>query len=159
MLWMNTDPDSMKQEIAASGWIDTEVDGEVLAVGHLRQGKAPTTAGMVTGLAVWEVLRPRRSKLLPRHFVLAVTPERVVAWKAAGGSDEGSSHYELKILSGEQASYPRSSVSVSDLPEGAKSKGATMTIDGKSFPVSRPNLSGDPNTDECLAVLGGLTTG
>jgi hypothetical protein len=159
MLWMNTDPDSMKQEIAASGWIDTEADGEVVAVGHLRQGKAPTTVGMATGFAVWEVLRPRRSKLLPRHFVLAVTPARVVAWKAAGGSDEGSSHYELKILSGEQASFPRSSVSVSDLPEGATSKGATMTIDGKSFPVSRPNLSGDPNTDECLAVLGGLTAG
>jgi hypothetical protein len=154
---MNTDPDSMKQEIAASGWIDTEADGEIVAVGHLRQGKAPTTVGMATGFAVWEVLRPRRSKLLPRHFVLAVTPKRVVAWKAAGGSDEGSSHYELKILSGEQASYPRSSVSVSDLPEGAKSKGGTMTIDGKSFPISRPNLSGDPNTDECLAVLGGPT--
>ena len=156
MLWMNTDPDAMKQEIANSGWIDTEAVGELVAVGHLRQGKAPTTMGMATGTAVFEVLRPRRSKLLPRHFVLAVTRDRVIAWKAAGGSDDNSSYYELKILSGEQANFPRASVSVSDLLEGPKSKGATMTIDGKSFPVSRPNLSGDPNTDECLAVLGGL---
>ena len=157
MLWMNTEPEAMKEAIAESGWIDTEAVGELAAVGHLRQGKAPTAAGMATGFAVWEVLRPRRSKLLPRHFVLAVTAERVVAWKATGGSPEGSSQYELKILSGEQAAFTRGSVSVTDLAEGAKSKGATMTIDGKSFPVSRPNLTGDPNTDECLAVLGGLS--
>jgi hypothetical protein len=153
---MNTDPDAMKREIATSGWIDTKAVGELIAVGHLRQGKPPTAVGMATGFAVWEVIRPRRSKLLPRHFVLAVTTDRVIAWKAAGGSGEDSSYYELKILSGEQASYPRASVSVSDLTEGPQSKGATMTIDGKSFPISRPNLSGDPNTDECLAVLGGL---
>ncbi|HEX6115654.1 MAG TPA: hypothetical protein VFY99_01050 [Solirubrobacterales bacterium] len=152
MPWMNTDPDSMKQAIAESGW----VDGEIVAVGHLRQGKAPTAVGMATGFAVWEVLRPRRSKLLPRHFVLAVTPDRVVAFKAAGGSGEDSSHYELKVLSGEQASFPRASVAVSGLTEGPRSKGATLKIDGQSFPVSRPNLSGDPNTDECLAALGGL---
>jgi len=153
---MDTDPDSMKQAIAESGWVDREVVGEVVAVGHLRQGKAPTTVGMATGFAAWEVIRPRRSKVLPRHFVLAVTPERVIAWKAAGGSGDDSSHYQLKIFPGEQANFARSSVSVSELVEGPRSKGATMTIDGKSFPVSRPNLSGDPNTDECLAVLGGL---
>jgi hypothetical protein len=149
-MWLTTEPDSMKQAIAESGWVDAQ---ELVAVGQLRQGKAPTTAGMVLGTAVFEVLRPRRSKLLPRHFVLAVTTDRVVAFKAlAGGEDE----YVLRILSGEQAGFPRASVSVSGLTEGAKSKGATMTIEGQSFPVSRPHLSGDPNTDECLAVLGGL---
>src|SRR5215212_9177817 len=121
---MTTDPESMKQAIAESGWID----GEVEAVGQLRQGKAPTTMGMFTGSAVFEVLRPRRSKLLPRHFVLAVTADRVAAFKAAGGSEDDSSDYVLRILSGEQASFPRSSVLLSELPEGAKSKGGTMTI-------------------------------
>ena len=149
-MWITTDPESMKDAIAQSGWVDNR---ELVAVGQLRQGKAPTTTGMVVGTAVFEVLRPRRSKLLPRHFVLAVTTDRVVAFKAAGG---GEDDYVVRILSGEQASFPRSSVSLSDLTEGSQSKGATMTIDGQSFPVSRPYLSGDSNTDECLAVLGGL---
>ena len=155
-MWMTTDPDSMKQAIAESGWVDTERDGELAAVGQLRQGKPPTALGMALGYAVWEVVRPRRSKLLPRHFVLAVTAERVIAWKATGSSPEDSSDYVLKILSGEQASFPRSSVTVGGLADGPKSKGATMTIDGQSFPVSLANLSGDPNTQECLAVLGRL---
>jgi hypothetical protein len=41
-------------------------------------------AAMVTGLALVEVLRPRRSKLLPRQFVLAAPGERLVAFKALG---------------------------------------------------------------------------
>jgi hypothetical protein len=153
---LTTHPDSMKQAIAESGWVDTEAVGELVAVGQLRQGKPPTALGMALGYAVVEVLRPRRSKLLPRHFVLAVTEQRVIAWKASGGSPEDSSDYRLRIRPGEQANFPRASVSVTDLTDGPQSKGATMTIAGESFPVSLANLSGDANTLECLAVLGGL---
>jgi len=111
-------------------------------------------AAMITGVALVEVLRPRRSKLLPRHFVLAVTENEVVAFKATGGSGEDSSSiYEVSIREGIQARFPRASVSISDIPEGEKSKGGIMTIDGESFPVARPNLNGDPNTDELIAVL------
>jgi len=31
-----------------------------------------------------------------------------------------------------------------------------MTVDGETFPVARPNLNGDPNTDELIRALAGL---
>ena len=148
---LHTAPEGIiKLALNDAGW----VDGDVLAAGQLRQGKAPSMAAMITGVALVEVLRPRRSKLLPRHFVMAVTENEVVAFKATGGSGEDSSSvYEVNIREGIQARFPRASVSISDIPEGEKSKGGIMTIEGESFPVARPNLNGDPNTDELIALL------
>ena len=142
---------ALKDALNDSGWID----GEVVAAGQLRQGKAPSMAAMVTGAALWEVLRPRRSKLLPRHFVMALTADRAIAFKAVGGSPESGNagDYTIRIKSGEEASFARSEVSLSDLPEGAESKGGIMSVRGASFPVGRPNLNGDPNTDELIALL------
>ena len=129
------------------------VDGHVIAAGQLRQGKAPSMVGMVTGLALIEVLRPRRSKLLPRHFVLALTENEAFAFKASGGSGEdNSSVYTLNVREEVVARYPRSAISLT-VEDGEKSKGGTMTINGESFPVARPNLNGEPNTDELIAVL------
>lgn len=143
----------IKLALNDAGWIEDEV----IAAGQLRQGKAPSMAAMIGGWALVEVLRPRRSKKLPRHFVLAVTESEVIAFKATGGSgEESSSIYTINIRESVQARYPRSSVSLADVPEGEKSKGGIMTIDGESFPVARPNLNGDPNTDELIAVLAGL---
>ena len=140
----------IKLALNDAGWIEDEV----LAAGQLRQGKAPTMVQMITGVALVEVLRPRRSKKLPRHFVMAVTEHEVFAFKATGGSgEESSSIYTINIRENVEARYPRDSVSLADIPEGEKSKGGIMTIDGESFPVARPNLNGDPNTDELLAVL------
>jgi hypothetical protein len=140
----------LKLALNDSGW----VDGEVVAAGQLRQGKAPSMLSLVIGYGLWEILRPRRSKLLPRHFVMAVTDHEVFAFKATGGSgEETASVYEVSIREGVAARYPRDAVSISDIPEGEKSKGGIMTIDGESFPVARPNLNGDPNTDELIAVL------
>jgi hypothetical protein len=142
----------IKLAIDDAGWLEEEV----VAAGQLRQGKAPSMAAMITGVALIEVLRPRRSKLLPRHFVLAVTATEVVAFKASGGSGEDSSSvYKVRIREGIEARFPRDAVSLSDIPEGEKSKGGIMTINGESFPVARPNLNGDPNTDELMAVLAG----
>jgi hypothetical protein len=147
---LTTHPEGIKRAVAESGWVGEEV----LAAGQLRQGKAPTTLAMFTGVALLEVLRPRRTRLLPRHFVMVLTPERAVAFKATGGKPEdGASSYELRIRPGEAASFPRASVSISDLPEGARSKGGVMAIGPERFPVSRPNLDGDSNTDELLDLL------
>ncbi len=140
----------IKLALNDAGWIEDEV----IAAGQLRQGKAPSMVAMILGYALIEVLRPRRSKLLPRHFVMAVTPTEVVAWKATGGSSEDASTvYTVNIREEVAARFPRESVSLTDTPEGEKSKGGIMTISGESFPVARPNLNGDPNTDELLAVL------
>jgi hypothetical protein len=142
-------PGAIKDALNESGWFDEPV----VAAGQLRQGTAPSMAQMLTGAALIEVLRPRRSKLLPRHFVLALTADRAIAFKALGGGPKGGGDYILRVKRGEEASFPRASLSLTDLPEGASSKGGTMTIDGKSFPVSRPNLAGDPDTTELIGLL------
>lgn len=142
---------ALKEAVAASGWID----GEVVAVGQLRQGKAPSTLGMVTGAALIEVLRPRRSKLLPRHFALVVTPTEVLAFKASGGSPEHGGDYEMRIQDSVEGRWPRSEVRLTDLEDGRSSKGGILEVAGESIPVARPNLSGDPSTDELLGVLAG----
>ena len=145
---------AIKDALNQAGWIPNE---EVIAAGQLRQAKAPSILAMVTGWVLVELWRPRRFKGLPRHFILALTADRVVAFKCTGGSGESSSStYTVRIQPGEAASFPRRSVSLTDLPKGDQSKGATMTVDGASFPVARPNLNGDPNTDELIRRLAGL---
>lgn len=125
--------------INSMGWLDERV----VAAGELRQGR---------GLA--EILLPRRSKLLPRHFALAVTESRVVAFKAwCGGSGDT---YSVGIRPGVRASFARDSVTLTDLRDGSGSRGATMCVDGRCFPVWRPNPTGDWDTDELIALLGGL---
>ena len=145
---ISIDPEQMKTALETSGWLD----GRVVAAGQLHQGKQPSTASMVLGGGLIEIFR-RRTKLLPRHFVMAVTEDRVVAFKCSGTSPEDSSEYTLHIKPGEEASFPRSSVRISDLPDGPASKGGTMTIDGESFPFFRGSMSRDACTDELLEIL------
>jgi hypothetical protein len=106
----------------------------IVAAGQLRQGNL-----------LW-----RRTKLLPRYFVLAVTATRVVAFKAWG--DE----YALGVRPGVCASFARDEVVLTDLRNGSSSKAATMCVRDERFPVSRPNPNGDWDTDELFALLGGL---
>ena len=140
---------ALKEGLAESGWFQEEV----LAAGQLRQGRAPSTLGMVTGAALVEVIRPRRSKLLPRHFALVVTPSEVLAYKASGGSGEASSVYTMRIKDNVEARFPRTDVRITELEEGEKSKGGMLIVGGESIPVARPNLNGDASTDELLALL------
>jgi hypothetical protein len=143
------EPGAIKKALNEAGWLDEEV----VAAGQLRQGKAPSTLAMITGAALVEVLRPRRTKSLPRHFVLAATADRIVAFKASGGSRESDRVYEMRVKPDEQGSWPRSEVRIVDLPEGATSKGGTLKLGIESLPVARPNLSGDPSTDELIELL------
>ena len=76
-------PGAIKQALNASGWLDDEV----VAAGELRQGRAPSLLGMVTGTALIEVARPRRTKLLPRRFVLAATADRPPGCDEPGGAE------------------------------------------------------------------------
>ncbi|MDQ3933184.1 MAG: hypothetical protein M3340_00980 [Actinomycetota bacterium] len=87
-----------------------------------------------------------------------MTANEVVAFRATevGQNEDAAVYQRLKIREGVRFRYPRESVSLADLPEGAKSEGGTITIDGDSFPVMRPNPYGEPNTDELIAVLAGL---
>jgi hypothetical protein len=143
---------NLRRALNDSDWLDEEV----LAAGHFRQGKAPSMAGMITGTALIEVLRPRRSKLLPRQFVLAATRDRMVAFKALGiGHGQETDldyYYEVKIRPGEQASLPRAKVSLTDLSERLETKSGTLVIDGERIPIM---LDDDPNTAELVGLLAG----
>jgi hypothetical protein len=147
----------LKRALNASGWLEDEV----FAAGHFRQGKNPSMAAMITGTALIEVLRPRRSKLVPRQFVLAATADRLVAFKALGvGIGETTDidyRYEVKIRPGEKGSFPRAEVNLTDLPEGVESEAGTLVIGGERIPVTRPapSASGDPDTDELVELLAG----
>ncbi|MGZ4200615.1 MAG: hypothetical protein ACXVRH_00995 [Thermoleophilaceae bacterium] len=150
---LSESPGALRSALNENGW----VDDEVVAAGELRQGRAPTTLGMITGHAVVELAKPRRSKELPRCFVLALTADRVLAFKCVsggGGSDSGP--FTVRIRPGVYAEWPRSSVRLLDLQDGELSKDATLDLAGEQFPVSRPNLTGaDPDTDELMHLLGG----
>jgi hypothetical protein len=86
--------------------------------------------------------------------VLVATPTEIVAYKASGGSPENGP-YEIRIHEDEAGRWPRSDVRMTDLGEGAGSRGGTLVVGGESIPVARPNLDGDPSTDELFALLSG----
>jgi hypothetical protein len=141
-------PGAFKQRLNESGWLADEV----VAAGVLRQGKAPTLLGLVTGLALIDLARGRRSKSLPREFMLAVTADRVVVfamslWKEG----DGTTDIVVKIKPGERGSWPRESVRLVDQPGGRRSKDGTLELAGsEQIPVT---WDGDPSTDELLELL------
>ena len=123
---------------------------EVLAAGQLRQGHKPSMTAMMTGTALFEVLRPRRSKALPRGFVLALTPTRAVAYACIGVSDdEDGTNFHVVVRGKERGSWPRDAVSFAGGP-----RDGTLTVAGESFPVTRPNMIDDEETTALLAALG-----
>ena len=143
-------PGAIKRTLNESGWLDEEV----IAAGELMQGVKPSLVSAITGLALIELARPRRSKSLPRNFVLAITADRVVAFKASGGADADSGGpYLLSIRPGEYGSWPRESVRLADVSKGAGSTSGTLVLAGiERVPVWRTNHP-DPDTEELLELL------
>jgi hypothetical protein len=124
---------------------------EVLAAGQLRQGRKPSMTAMMTGTALFEVMRPRRSKAVPRHFVLALTPTRAVAFPCIGVSDdEDGTNFHVVVRGKERGSWPREAVSFSGEPLDG-----TLHLAGERVPVYRPNLVDDEETTALLAALRG----
>jgi hypothetical protein len=150
---LTAEPGAIKRHMNEKGLLAEEV----LAAGELRQGKEPSLVSMITGWALVELLRPRRSKSLPRHFVLAVTAGRVVAFKALSGSDDedGNGPCRLWIRRAERGSWLAGSVQLVDIVERKGSTVATLVLDGvERVLVYRPNPDTDPSTDELFEVLG-----
>jgi len=140
-------PGAIKRALNESGWLD----GEVLAAGDVRQGTEPTVVGMLTGAALVQIMRARRLKAVPRHFVLAATSDRVVAFKVISSGDDGIDEiYELWIDPREAGSWSRESVRLIDLASTA----GTLELDG----VGRAAVfraGKDPSTAELFALLAG----
>ena len=143
-------PDAFKRGLNESGWLADEV----VAAGLVTQGKTQSLFRLITGLALLEVLRPRRSKSLPREFALAVTGDRVIAfatrlWKEG----DGETVRVVKIKHEQRGSWPRRSVRVIDASRGRVSNGGTLDLSGEErFPFT---WGGDPSSDELVALLAG----
>jgi hypothetical protein len=141
-------PGAFKRALNESGWLDDEV----VAVGMVTQGKTQSLFRMITGLALLEVVRSRRSKTLPREFVLAVTADRVVAlalspWKEGVGDTVDV----VKIKNEQRGSWRRGHVRVIDPTTGRVQNGGTLDLAGdERFPFT---WGGDDSTTELVELL------
>lgn len=141
-------PGAFRHALNESGWLDQEV----VAAGMLTQGKTQSLFRMITGLALLEVLRPRRSKTLSKEFVLAVTADRVVAlalspWKEG----VGDSVDVVKIKNEQRGSWRRGQVRVIDPTVGRIQNGGELDLAGEEqFPFT---WDGDDSTSELIELL------
>jgi hypothetical protein len=141
-------PEAFKRGLNESGWLADEV----IAAGLVTQGKTQSLFRMVTGLALLEVMRPRRSKSLPREFALAVTADRIVAFAMSPWKEgDGETVRVVKIKHEERGSWSRGLVRMIDVTEGRVQNGATLDLAGEEqFPIT---WGGDPSTDELIELL------
>ena len=130
--------------------IEGKIGEEVMAAAEFHQGKPPSMAAMLTGLALIDLIRPRRSKALPKRFLLAVTADRVIAFRGLGISDEDGNDQGAYIRS-EFASWPRDQVSVAAVPGEDESKAFVLEVAGERVPVFSPSL-GDPAVAEAARL-------
>ncbi|HEY7255159.1 MAG TPA: hypothetical protein VH476_00630 [Solirubrobacterales bacterium] len=132
--------------------VEERIEQEVIAAGHLRQGRTPSMASMITGTALIELFRPRQTKTLPKSFVLAVTPARVVAF---AGTDVGEAYEDTVVVRGEElGSWPRGEVSLDPASDG---RSLVLTLAGEQIAVFPPNLRGGSETDELIELLSGYS--
>jgi hypothetical protein len=101
--------DAFKRRLNASGWFDEEI----VAAGLLTQGRPHSLKSMVTGWALVELARARRSKSLPREFCVVVTADRVVALALSALSEGGEGQdVVVKVKREEVGSWSRGSVRI-----------------------------------------------
>jgi hypothetical protein len=141
--------ESMTGEMTMREVVEREIDEEVVVVAALSQGTPPSPLSMVTGAALVKLISPRASKALPKRFILAVTPDRVVALKGTPISDEDGNDTGAHIR-GVIASWDRDEVTATRAAEG---NGGTLQIPGASIPVFDRSL-GDPRERELFMALG-----
>jgi hypothetical protein len=147
------EPEGFKRRLNASGWLDEEV----VAGGILTQGKAQSLLSMVTGWALVEMARARRSKSLPREFCVAVTGSRVIAlamspWSEGDGG-EGSVDVVVRVKREEVGSWSRGSMRIDVDNRALKSgmRGGMLDLaGGEQFPV---NWGSGSDAEELVALL------
>jgi len=141
-------PDAFKRALNESGWLADEV----VAAGMVTQGKVQSLFRMISGLALLEVLRPRRSKKLPREFALAVTRDRVIAFATSPWKEgDGETVRVVKIKNEQRGSWSRGLLRVIDPSVGRVESGGMIDLAGEGqFPFT---WGGDPSTDELIELL------
>jgi hypothetical protein len=140
------------REVLASEW----GMGDVEAASIVRQGHSPSFASAMIGIGVLKLFTPKKAKELPRKFVLAATPDRVVAFRAGSHSrGEGpSDEMVVTIHPGEIADWPRGSVSMRP-DEGGMNQNATLVLAGNEVPCAVPDGDAEDSFRELIAKLGG----
>jgi hypothetical protein len=138
------EPGAFTRGLNESGWLTDEV----IAAGALRQGKPPSLFTALTCLSLIELAR-RRSKSLPREFVLAATGKHVVAFPTST-RDADSSAPVVEIKRGQLGCWPRELIGLTDEKKGLFSRGATLVLADERIPVT---TDGDDSTDELIALL------
>jgi hypothetical protein len=141
-------PEAFKRALNESGWISDEV----VAAGLVTQGKTQSLFRMITGLALLEVMRPRRSKTLPREFALAVTSDRVIAFAMSPWKEgDGETVRVVKIKNEQRGSWSRGLVRVLDPTSTRVQNGGTLDLAGEEqFPFT---WGGDSSTSELVELL------
>jgi hypothetical protein len=146
-------PGAIRRALNENGW----VDGEVLAAGDLFQGTQASFLWMLPVVGEIAALRSHlsKSKSLLRHFVLAVTRDRVVAFGTiSSGDDLDSSLYELWVRPEEFGSWPREAVRLLLPVDSTEPTAGTLELDGlERLPVHWS--SNDPSTRELVELLAG----
>jgi hypothetical protein len=138
-----SEPGGFTRALNESGWLADEV----VAAGALRQGKPPSLLTAATGLALIELAR-RRSKSLPREFVLAATEKHVVAFGMRTQDADTSPVIEIKR--GELGRWPRELVGLTDVKKRLFNSGATLVLAGERILVTSDD---DDSTNELVALL------
>lgn len=141
--------ESMTGETTMREIVERELGEEVVVVAALSQGTPPSPLSLVTGAALIKLVSPRSSKQLPKRFILAVTPDRVVALKGTPITDESGDDIGARIK-GEIASWNRDEVSATRAADGS---GGTLVIPGASIPVFDRSF-GNPRERELFMALG-----
>lgn len=131
--------------------VEARCGEEVIAVGELRQGRRPSLAALVTGTALVEVLRPRRSKELPKRFALAVTPTRALAYSCISVSDEDGENHRVIIRGEERGCWPREAVSL-EVDAGKPSDGI-LHLGAAAVPVCRPQGGDEVETPALIELI------
>ena len=140
-------PGAFKRRLNESGWLADEV----VAAGWMQQGKPSTMLAMVTGKALIDLARSRRSKSLPREFVLAATRDRIVAYQMSAMADgDGDTTVAVKVKPGERGAWSRASVRLLSVEGSGDRKTATLDVAGEQIPVW---WDSDPSTDEFVELL------
>lgn len=140
------------REALATGWGLSDVEAACL----IRQGHAPSMVSAMLGVGVLKLFAPKRAKELPRKFVLAVTPDRVIAYDASHHSrgEGASATMHVTIQPGELASWSRGEVSIR-ADEGGMNQNATLVLAGNEAPCAVPDNKAEAAFKELIAALGG----
>jgi hypothetical protein len=138
------------RDALATGWGLADVEAACL----VRQGHAPSMASAMVGVGVLKLFAPKKAKDLPRKFVLAATPDRVIAFDA-GSHSQGESPNDIMHVSikpGEVASWSRAEVSMRP-DEGGMNQNATLVLAGNEVPCSVPDSDAEDAFNDLIARL------